>query len=214
MQKIILFDLDGTLIDSTKSILDGFKHAFTVHDGYYPGDDKVLNLIGHPLEFMFKNLGVNKDMVDNFVLSYKKHYKSTYLNTTTLLPAAREAILEANKFAILGVVTTKTSLYSKILLDELSVGEYFKVIIGRDDVTFPKPNAEPIKKALSFIDQNISKNDIFMIGDTIMDLEAAKNANVNGIGLTCGYGKFDDLKNYSSNIFKTPLEAVLYIKNL
>lgn len=71
MHKIILFDLDGTLIDSTKSILDGFKHAFTIHNKYYPGDDKVLNLIGHPLEFMFENLGVSKDMVDNFVLSYK-----------------------------------------------------------------------------------------------------------------------------------------------
>ena len=194
MQKIILFDLDGTLIDSTKSILDGFKYTFDIHAKSYPGDDKVLNLIGHPLEFMFE--------------------KSTYLNTTILLPAAKKAILEAYKFAILGVVTTKTSLYSKILLDELGVGEYFKVLIGRDDVTFPKPNAEPINKALNFINQNISKNNIFMIGDTIMDLEAAKNANVNGIGLTCGYGKFDDLKNYSTNIFKTPLEAVWYIKNL
>lgn len=214
MQKIILFDLDGTLINSTKSILDGFKYAFDIHSKCYPGDDKVLDLIGHPLEFMFENLSVNRDLIDKFVLSYKKHYKSTYLNTTTLLPAAKKAILEAYKFAILGVVTTKTSLYSKILLDELKVGQCFKVIVGRDDVVFPKPNAEPINKALNFINQNISKNNIFMIGDTIMDLEAAKNAGVNGIGLTCGYGKFDDLKNYSTNIFKTPLEAVLYIKTL
>lgn len=214
MQKIILFDLDGTLIDSTKSILDGFKHAFTTYNKPYPGDEKVLNLIGHPLEYMFSNLGVSNDLVDKFVTSYKKNYQSSYLHTTILLPYAKEGILEAYKFANLGVVTTKTSLYSKILLDELGVGNYFKVIIGRDDVKFPKPDAEPINKALRLINQDISSKNIFMIGDTIMDLGSAKNAGVNGIGLTCGYGKFDDLKHFTKNIFKSPLEAVLYIKNL
>ncbi|PSM51633.1 HAD family hydrolase [Campylobacter blaseri] len=206
----ILFDLDGTLIDSTQSILDGFKFAFLENNIKYPCDEFVKNLIGYPLEIMFKNLGVKADQIDELVKSYKKRYRTTYLEKTTLLPEAEKSILMAYEFADIGVVTTKTSKYSRVLLENLGIAYYFKVIIGRDDVVNPKPDAEPILKAL----KNMQKDRLqaYMIGDTKLDALAALSAKIQPICVTCGYGKKEDLLKHTNQVFDKTIDAVQFIK--
>ena len=146
-QTILLFDLDGTLIDSTPAILDGFHYAFAHLGAAEPSDEAIKKLIGHPLEVMFERLGVTRD-VQNFVLAYKQRYAQTFLDQTVLLSGAFEAVRAASEFANLGVVTTKTSKFSKILLQHLGIAKFFGTIVGREDVQNPKPSAEPILKAL------------------------------------------------------------------
>ena len=146
-QTTLLFDLDGTLIDSTPAILDGFHYAFAHLGAAEPSDEAIKKLIGHPLEVMFERLGVTRD-VQNFVLAYKQRYAQTFLDQTVLLSGAFEAVRAASEFANLGVVTTKTSKFSKILLQHLGIADFFGTIVGREDVKNPKPSAEPILKAL------------------------------------------------------------------
>lgn len=146
-QTTLLFDLDGTLIDSTPAILDGFHYAFAHLGVAEPSDEAIKKLIGHPLEVMFERLGVTRD-VQNFVLAYKQRYAQTFLDQTVLLSGAFEAVRTASEFANLGVVTTKTSKFSKILLQHLGIAKFFGTIVGREDVKNPKPSAEPILKAL------------------------------------------------------------------
>ena len=146
-QITLLFDLDGTLINSTPAILDGFHYAFAHLGAAEPSDEAIKRLIGHPLEVMFERLGVTRD-VQNFVLAYKQRYAQTFLDQTVLLSGAFEAVRAASEFANLGVVTTKTSKFSKILLQHLGIAEFFGTIVGREDVQDPKPSAEPILKAL------------------------------------------------------------------
>ena len=146
-QITLLFDLDGTLIDSTPAILDGFHYAFAHLGAAEPSDEAIKRLIGHPLEVMFERLGVTRD-VQNFVLAYKQRYAQIFLDQTVLLSGAFEAVRAASEFANLGVVTTKTSKFSKILLQHLGIAEFFGTIVGREDVKKPKSSAEPILKAL------------------------------------------------------------------
>jgi len=72
---IILFDLDGTLIDSTEAILESFGVAFGSFGDNIPDDESIKSHIGHPLDVMFVNLGVAKDRVDDYVQAYKNHYR-------------------------------------------------------------------------------------------------------------------------------------------
>ena len=146
-QITLLFDLDGTLIDSTSAILDGFHYAFAHLGTAEPSDEAIKRLIGHPLEVMFERLGMTHD-VQNFVLAYKQQYAQIFLDQTVLLSGAFEAVRTASEFANLGVVTTKTSKFSKILLRHLGIADLFGTIVGREDVKNPKPSAEPILKAL------------------------------------------------------------------
>ena len=212
MKKTILFDLDGTLIDSTSAILKGFDRAFLSHGKKEPDHNALKSLVGHPLEIMFERLGASKNLIDSYIKEYKACYEKIYLDETVLLDYANEALKEASSFADVGIVTTKTSKFSIILLEHLGVMKYIKTVIGRDDVTNPKPNPEPINLALTRL--NKDKNNAFMVGDTIMDLMAAQAAFITGVGLTCGYGQKSDLEKFSKHIFSNPFEAVGFIKEV
>lgn len=208
---IILFDLDGTLIDSTEAILECFHHAFEVHSFAQPSDDAIKALVGYPLDVMFEDLGVPRTIVWDFVATYKEEYRKISTQKTFLLENAKDAVLEASKFATLGIVTTKTAEYSKILMEYFGLMEYFEVLIGREDVQNPKPHAEPILKAMEALD--ITGKEIWMIGDTKLDLIAAKSAGVHSIGVLSGYDSREIIEKFTDVIFSDALEAVLHLQD-
>ncbi|MEO1954402.1 MAG: HAD family hydrolase [Campylobacterales bacterium] len=208
---IILFDLDGTLIDSTEAILESFHNSFDIHNHPHPSDEDIKALIGHPLDIMYRELGVDKKLVWDFVATYKEHYRKISTQKTKLLDFAFQAVKDASEFATLGIVTTKTGRYSKVLMEHFELMEYFKVLVGREDVEHPKPHEEPIFKALGVL--NLADADIWMIGDTKLDLISAKNANVNSIGVLSGYDTKETLQNYTEFIFDTAYDAVKFLKN-
>jgi phosphoglycolate phosphatase len=210
---IILFDLDGTLIDSTDAIIECFYHSFAELNYDFQGNvEDIKREIGHPLDVMYVTLGVPIQNVWDFVTSYKKKYNNIFEAKTTLLSNAYEAVIEASSFSRVGIVTTKTTKFTIKLLENFGILEYFETIIGRQEVTHPKPNPEPIFKALK--NMNVTKsNNIYMIGDTKLDLIAAQKAKINGLGVLCGYGEKEELECYANAIYNGALEAVLDLKN-
>ncbi len=210
--KTILFDLDGTLIDSTQAILEGFEVAYATFNQPVPSAYQVTSLIGYPLESMFAQLGVPQEHVLEYVKAYKAHYKIISKQQTTLLPFAKEAILSAHKIANLGIVTTKTAQYSQDLLEHLGIMQYFNVLIGRESVEHPKPHPEPILKAIEALEARIEST--WMIGDTILDLVAAQKAGVHGVGVLCGYGQKKELLKHTKILFPNAKEAITMIASL
>jgi len=208
--RVILFDLDGTLIDSTEAILEGFKYTFDKFGKEYPGDKEVKKLIGLPLDVMFENLGVKENVWD-FVDTYKKKYREISKEKTVLLPYAKDAVKEAKKFARLGIVTTKTGLYSKELLEHFGIIDDFEVLIGREHVENPKPHPEPILKALHLMKAN--KEGAWMIGDTCLDMVSAKEAGINYIGVKFEYENEENMKKCAEIVKPNVFGAVKYIKN-
>ena len=206
---IILFDLDGTLIDSTEAILEGFAVAFETYGREVPSDESIKKEIGYPLDVMFPALGIPKEEVAAHVHAYKMHYREIACAKTVLLPQAREAVELASKHATLGVVTTKTAKYSIELLEHMGLMHYFEVLVGREDVENPKPHPEPILKALSKLQGDASEH--WMIGDTPMDILAAKAANINTVAVTCGYADKLLLLEHTDNVSQSALEAVKFI---
>ncbi len=206
----ILFDLDGTIIDSTEAILESFFKSYEILGGKVPKKEDIKAQIGYPLADMYINLGVEKQRAKEYVQKYKEHYRQIHTLKTTLLPEAKEAIELAKEFARLGIVTTKTGRYSKELMQHFELLDYFEVVIGSEDVSKHKPHPEPILKALEYM--NVEGESCWMIGDTCMDIESAIGANVDGIALLCGYGKEVNLKRCASHLEPNALSAVTYIQ--
>ncbi|EAB5332418.1 HAD family hydrolase [Campylobacter jejuni] len=212
MNKTILFDLDGTLIDSTDAILNSFQGAFKALGLTSKNNEEIKNLIGYPLEQMFRMLYPDKvNLSKEFVLAYREIYAQIYLEQTTLLPKAKEALELGSEIADLGIVTTKGGKFTPILLDYLRVKKFFKTLITLEDVTNPKPSSEPIILALKRL--NKTQENAYMIGDTILDIQAAISANITPLALTCGYGNENELKAHSM-VFLNAYEAVNYIARL
>ncbi len=209
---IILFDLDGTLIDSTEAILESFHNSFDVHNYPHADDEAIKALIGHPLDVMYRSLGVEEERVWDFVTTYKEYYREISTQKTVLLENAKEAVEAAKEFATLGIVTTKTGKYSRILMEHFGLMDKFDVLIGREDVTEPKPHAEPILKALERLEAK--HRNIWMIGDTTMDLIAAKNAGINAIGVVSGYDREEELCKECDIVLRDSLDAVSYLKGI
>lgn len=211
MKKIILFDLDGTLIDSTEAILESFYHSLNTHGEVTDVvDTMILAQIGHPLATMFGALGVSFESIDKHVSTYKLYYREISCAKTFMLPNAIEAIGEASQFARLGVVTTKTGHYSRELLEHFGVMHYFEALVGFENVTNPKPHAEPILTALKQMDAGMQE--VWMIGDTTLDLEASRNAGVNAVGVLSGYHNYEQLSSFDFPVVLDSLEAIRHIE--
>ncbi|MGM0519110.1 MAG: HAD family hydrolase [Campylobacterota bacterium] len=211
--KIILFDLDGTLIDSTDAILASFKSSFLDNNFDFKKDDEeIKKLIGYPLDVMFTSLGVSEALKWQFVDSYKQNYRKISIEQTYLLEDAIEAVNIAASFARVSVVTTKTRQYTIPILNNLKLNEHFEIITGREDVKNPKPHHEPITKTLESMKYNNQIHEAWMIGDTKLDLLSASSAKINSIGVLCGYSNKDELKKYTENIHLNALTAVNFLK--
>ncbi len=211
---IIFFDLDGTLIDSTQAIYMSFCEAYKTMFAEPPTFECVKNTIGHTLEDMFLQNGVAHSQVKEYVKTYRIHYRSLMEEGTHLLTFAKEAIIKAYEFAHLGIVTTKRGDFSQILLQKLGVWEYFDDIVGIESVSFPKPHAQPILIALERLgatQKGINNHRIYMIGDTSLDLSAALSANINAVGVLCGFGNRGDMESFNVPLCENTLEAVNYI---
>ena len=214
-ENIILFDLDGTLIDSTDAIVSTFYHSFNELNHDFNGNDEdIKSLIGYPLDVMYENLGIDKEKVWDFVASYKNRYRLISKEKTYLLENALEAVKLASTIARVSVVTTKTRLYTMPLLEHFQMAEHFEIVTGRENVENPKPHPEPILITLEQMNYDSSLHNVWMIGDTKLDLIAANEAKVNSIGVLCGYGTEEHLKTYTDIVKSNALEAVKHINTL
>ncbi|WP_456380848.1 HAD family hydrolase [Hydrogenimonas sp.] len=209
-ETVILFDLDGTLIDSTEAILESFSAAYGEFGTEAPDAGAIVPMIGIPLGEMFVRLGVDISSVERYVAAYKRHYREISRDKTVLLPGAREAIEEAAEFARLGIVTTKTGRYSIELMEHFGLMNRFEVLVGSEDVKKHKPHPEPIFAALEKME--VSGEHAWMIGDTLMDVHAARAAGIRPYALTCGYGKPEELKAECKHIAPDIKTAVVNIR--
>ena len=212
--KIILFDLDGTLIDSTDAIISTFNHSFKELNYDFKGsDENIKSLIGYPLDIMYKQLGVDEEKVWDFVDAYKNRYRIISKEQTTLLEDAFEAVKLASQFARVSVVTTKTRAYTMPLLEHFDIAQFFEIVTGRENVENPKPHPEPILITLEQMNYDKDLHEVWMVGDTKLDLIAANEANVNSVGVLCGYGEKEELLLYTKHVKNNSLDAVNFINN-
>lgn len=191
MIKTVLFDLDGTLIDSTDAILASFFHMFDTLGAPRPSRERLIGSIGEPLHIQLPKL-CDLD-VEACTQAYRAHYTAHAKDSTVLLPGARELLdeLAAQGIAI-GFATSKKREASEMLLEHLGVLHHFQSRIGPHEVENPKPHPEPVLKAMTELGGTVETT--AFVGDMHFDVLAGKAAGVHMLAVATGYATREELE--------------------
>ena len=178
MIKCVLFDLDGTLIQTTGIIIDTFKVTFKK---YFPEltltEDDYTNMLGQTLYTTFGYYTSSKEEVDEIVSFYRTYSNDMIEEGLLTYPGANEVLSFLKKKKIkVGVVTSKMRKVASHHLEITGLKDYIDGIIGYEDVVEHKPSPEPIEKALDLL--GAKKTSTVYVGDHENDIIAAKKAGI------------------------------------
>ena len=173
----ILFDLDGTLIDSVELILESYRHTVRVHGLDSASEQDWRDNLGIPLRVQFRQFTEDPDEVQAMISTYLTHNTEHHDTLIGEYPGMRDAVVALHRAGYrLGVVTSKMH---GGLERGLRAGGYeglFEILIGADDVENPKPHAEPVLKALE--QMGVESESAVFVGDSPHDMTSGRAAGV------------------------------------
>ena len=184
---LIIYDLDGTLIDSTEAIIETFNRVVGELGESTCPPAVIEEMIGLPLSEMFRRvLPVEKhDRVQECWTRYIEIYDDLSPRKTKVLPGVSETLSYFSKKGLKqSVATTKRSDVASRLLGKLGLLGYFNLVLGINDVSSPKPAPDIIKMTLNCL--CIKPQEAVFVEDTTIGLKAGKGANVHTVGVTTG----------------------------
>ena len=192
--KLIVFDLDGTLVESHENIHKAAVTALSTlgFENQIPLE-KFTELIGKHFKDIFKEFNIDIPDLKKFIQVYKDSYfdfidkSSLYNGVEDLL---RYLTLKKIKAALL---TTKSQDQADRIIDHFNLREYFDNVSGRNNGIPVKPSAEPL--LLICDDLGIGAENVLMVGDTEMDIQCGKNAGAKTCAVTYGYRNLEIIKN-------------------
>ncbi len=183
---LVILDLDGTIINSQPSINTALR-ATLANFQLEIAEDKIT---------LASFLGI-RDLVEEISIQYQiqatefnKKFREIFLDliptNTQMYPGMAELLKELSQICCLTLLTNKSKIFGEPTLKALDIAKYFQGVFFHEAFVEPKPSGKPVN---AIVEQfGFAKNQTIMIGDTIKDVQAAKNALVNSCYVTYGYG--------------------------
>ncbi|NIS60382.1 MAG: MtnX-like HAD-IB family phosphatase [Proteobacteria bacterium] len=204
--KGLIFDLDGTLIDSYDAIHIGLNEVFN-HFGIPPLPYHQLGEhLGGSLEEILRAFLLSHQLEEAKSI-FRNKYRDIYLGKTSLLEGAKAVIEELSRRSIqLAVASNKSAKFCRKLLSHLGIDRFFTTIAGVGDGLRPKPFPDMVNAIV--LDLGLRPEEVVMVGDTVEDIEAGKSAGVDVYALSSGYQPLEKL------IRKRPRRILRELKDL
>lgn len=195
--RLVIFDVDGTLVDSQAHILASMEGAFAALDLSAPTREETLGIVGLSLPVAVLKLApdLNLEERDLLVQAYKDTFQKIRLSGTgasPLYPGTQEMLakLVAQDGLLLGIATGKSRRGLDHLIETHNLGQYFATKQVADDHP-SKPHPSMIEAALN--ETGVSPADAVMVGDTSFDMDMGRAAGVRTVGVSWGYHNKDQL---------------------
>lgn len=195
MDKIdtILFDFDGTVMDTNHVIINSWQHTFRTLEGREEAVEKIIATFGEPLDITMKKLfpGVP---TDEGVAIYRSYHRDNFGRLINVFPGMRELIQELKRRGFkLAVVTSRLKNTTLEGLEKYRLAQYFDVIVTADDTDRHKPDPEPVNIALRKLGSAPERS--LMLGDTMFDILCARNAGVRSVLVNWAIAVTEEQKN-------------------
>jgi pyrophosphatase PpaX len=175
--RTVLFDLDGTLIDSIELILASYHHTLAEH-GYPPVPDvEWLRGVGTPLRAQLSQWADTPEQLENLVVTYRNYNLANHDRMVRPFPGVPELVRSIRARGLrTGIVTSKNREGTRRGLRLVGLEDQIEVLVCADDVTRAKPDPEPVTRAVALLEADPTTT--IFVGDSIHDLHSGRGAGV------------------------------------
>ena len=209
MLKLLIFDLDGTLADTSRDIADAINYALKPFGQRTYSVEETKAMVGSGISKLLESLippharlikgaggsgsknGRKEDPKEVVTGRFLQYYSEHLLDNTYAYPHVKETLSKLGNYKK-AVVSNKREAYSKEILEGLGLLQYFDAVLGSDSVREKKPSPLPILNLLKRF--NLSRDEAIITGDSNYDVEAGKAAGIRVIGVTYGFRSREFLK--------------------
>ena len=175
--RTVLFDLDGTLIDSVRLILDSYHHTLATHGLPARSDDEWLAGIGTPLTVQFSAWQDTAGLLDALIATYREYNLKHHDRMVTVYPGVVDVVARLKRDGIAtGLVTSKNRTGAVRGLTLARLESLMDVLVCADEVVNPKPHPEPVEKAVRLLGADPATT--VYVGDSIHDMRSGRAAGV------------------------------------
>ncbi len=187
MIQYLIFDLDGTLVDSYEAITESLNHALE-RLGLPPRRPEVVRgMVGLGLEVLIGQ-AAGEDKITEGVRLFRRHYSRICEEKTRLLPEVRSTLQSLQRRGFrMAVATNKPTRFTKRILSTLAIRNHFDCLMGPEEVAHLKPHPEMVFRILRHF--GCSRRQAVFVGDMVVDVETSKSAGVRVLVLPTGSQK-------------------------
>ena len=213
--KAVLFDVDGTLVDSMAKIVNGLGDVFEKFSGKRPADEDIKALIGLPIEAQLSHHGIHPasreehdEMIRYTILRYE-HHKHLDREITPAMEALKICHQAGMKTAL---VTSKNATELAMFVPTFSAMEFVDATVCASDVSKPKPDPECVLRACELL--NVAPHEAIYVGDSIFDMQSARAAGATPVAVAYGSSALGDLvKENPAILFETPEQLLSWTRD-
>lgn len=173
----VLFDLDGTLIDSVRLILDSYHHTLATHGLPPRSDEEWLRGVGTPLAVQFAEWQDDPVRLEALIATYRRYNLEHHDRMVTVYPGVTDAVRAIREAGVAtGLVTSKNRMGALRGLALARLEAMMDVLVCADEVANPKPHPEPVEKAVALLGADPATT--VFVGDSIHDMRSGRAAGV------------------------------------
>lgn len=216
MKKVVIFDLDGTILDTLTDLMNSVNYVLEKKGLNIKTLAEIKSYVGNGIELLMRRALPEDISEDEFQIDFKmfkKHYEANLQNETKPYPGIFELMVDLiNQGILLAVVSNKfQSGVEKLVKDFF--GDLINLAIGTSDTIRPKPEIDSINFLYESL--NIKEIDkVYFVGDSEVDIQTAKNANIPVIAVSWGFRGREALEKYEPNfLVDTPREIYEIVIN-
>jgi phosphoglycolate phosphatase len=210
-ERVILFDLDGTLTDSAEGILKSVRIVLDHYAIAVREDDNLHAFIGPPLRVMFAKYGVPADEVENAVKLYRTRYFSVGKFENRPYDGIRALLARLSREGYrLYVATSKPEELAVEILTHFGLAQYFDRIAGACIGAGRDSKSAVIRHLFEQIGVSPAESGAVMVGDTYLDIEGARKHSLRSVGVTWGYGIEQEMRDAGADAIVETVDALYH----
>lgn len=187
----IFFDLDGTLVDSSIGIHNGFTYTFEQLGVPSPDAKTIRSFMGPPLETSFSSC-LPANQIELAIQLYRSYYKEKGMYEAQLFPQIKDLLTELAQQYPVYITTTKNTPTAVHMTSNFGIDHFFDGIHGSSSQALHK--ADVIRQALTA--HNLAPENVVIVGDTKYDMIGAQETGIKKLAVTWGFGDVEDLMTY------------------